>query len=167
MTSKPIDTLVALAATRPEGIWPEQLELAPFHRLLAAVAPAAREVQELPLAQRLRDEVAAVLLADDDEAACRVLNALILEHEIVPTVTPDGISHRSLRNDVSAQVWAQLIGELMSAVASGVRARVRRCTSEPCITPFVDSTAGGREYCCARCATRSRVRRHRAAQADR
>lgn len=157
-----LQALVDLAATRPEGQWPEQLDLNRFHQELREAAPASHAVTDVSVARKIRDDVAAILLDGSDSEAYAALNGLVTEHEVMPMVSATGMHYRSARADVVSSVWAQIAGPILVAVASGVRDRVRRCASSPCITPFLDSPHGGREYCCGRCATRARVRRHRA-----
>ncbi|PPF87251.1 hypothetical protein C5E07_18850 [Pseudoclavibacter sp. RFBJ3] len=165
MHDDPIRSLVDLAATRPEGEWPEQLDMARFHRVLADVAPVSRDLQDLEAARSVRDRLASILLDGSDAEAYRILNGVVTEHAVMPFVDASGVQYRSGRSDAVSSLWAQVAGPLLLALASGVRGRTKRCASAPCVTPFIDSSGGGREYCCARCATRARVRRHRAERA--
>lgn len=160
-----IQPLLDLAATRPEGEWPEQLDLDRFNRAIASMAPASRDVSDIADAVLVRDRVASILLDGSDADAYAILNTVVTDHAVKPAIDSSGVHYLSGRPDALSSLWAQLAGPLLFAVASGVRGRTKRCASAPCITPFIDASGGGREYCCARCATRERVRRHRAGRA--
>ncbi|MET2010187.1 CGNR zinc finger domain-containing protein [Microbacterium chocolatum] len=162
MSDRRITPLVALAATRPEAPWPEELDLDRFRALLLETAPSAVDVRDISDARSLRDTVAALLLDGSDAGAFALANETMAQHGVTPVVDGSGIRYRSSRTDTVSAVWAEIAGPLLAALAAGVRGRVRRCASDPCVTPFIDTAQGGREYCCARCATRARVRRHRA-----
>ena len=155
--------LMNLVATRAEGGWPDQLDVERFSRALADIAPSSRDVDDLSLARSLRDRLAMVLLDGSDAQAQALVNDMTLTHALRPHLDASGIRYRSDRTDALSSVWAEIAGILLPALASGVRSRIKRCRSTPCITAFVDSPGGTREYCCARCATRARVRRHRSA----
>lgn len=157
-----IEALVKVASTRPEGEWPEELDLETFHCFLADTAPASATVTDLEAARNTRDLLATVLLDGSDAEARATLNLVAVTHVLVPRTDGDGFHFVSLRGDAEGTFWAQIIGDVMHAVNEGCRSRIGRCTSAPCITPFLDtSTAGAREFCSTRCATRARVRRHR------
>lgn len=165
MPTAALQSLLALAATRPEGAWPDQLDLDVFHRTLGTVSPAALRVDDVEVARRVRDTAGRVLLDADDDASIDALDEIASTHALVPTLRQGQgqVSFRTLRGSPDGAVWADVIGELMAGVAEGARAQVRRCSSAPCTTPFFDTTpAGTKAFCCDRCATRARVRKHRA-----
>lgn len=157
-----VTALLAVAATRPEGPWPDQLELTEFRRRLSATSPAARRADERT-AREVRDVLGAVLLDGSDDDALAVLDGLARDHRVTPSVDRAGVRFTSHASDPAGAVWADVLVPLMEAVADGCRRRIRRCSGAPCVTPFLDTSPGGtRAYCCDRCATRDRVRRHRA-----
>ncbi|WP_430593241.1 CGNR zinc finger domain-containing protein [Humidisolicoccus flavus] len=163
MEKNALAAMIALSATRPEGVWPEQLDLTAFGTIIGEFSPAARRITRLADAREIRDAIAGILLDQTDEHAAAQLDRLVSEHAIVPTVAAQSIGFRSLRSDPRSLVWSELLPPLMTAVATGRRHDIRRCASAPCITPFLAASAEtAREYCCVRCATRDRVRRHRA-----
>ncbi|MFS0713881.1 CGNR zinc finger domain-containing protein [Microbacterium sp. 2P01SA-2] len=162
-----IRPLVELAATRPEGEWPEQLDLDRFHRILGEMAPASRDVRDVGTARQVRDTIGAILLDGTDTHAYAILNRVMADRAVTPSVDQAGLRYRSKHADAVSALWAQMAEPLLSGVVSGVRGRTKRCASAPCVTPFINSQGGGQEYCCARCATRARVRRHRAERANR
>ncbi|MCC9145589.1 MULTISPECIES: CGNR zinc finger domain-containing protein [unclassified Arthrobacter] len=157
-----IEALVKVARTRAEGQWPEQLDLDVFHRLLEAPVPAAVMVDDVAVARHIRDVVAAVLVDGTDAEARSTLNSVAETYAIVPRTDENGLYFLSLSGIAEGALWAQILADLMQAVSEGCRDRIGRCVSAPCIAPFLDtSTAGVREFCSTRCATRARVRRHR------
>lgn len=157
-----IEALVKVASTRAEGPWPEQLDLDVFHRFLSGPAPAAAFVDDVAVARHARDLLAAVLVDGTGAEARSILNGVAATYGIVPWIDENGFRFLSLGGTAEGAFWAEILPDLMQAVSEGCRARISRCESEPCITPFLDtSTAGVREFCSGRCATRARVRRHR------
>ncbi|MCQ1953197.1 CGNR zinc finger domain-containing protein [Arthrobacter sp. zg-Y238] len=157
-----IGALVKVASTRAEGQWPEQLDLDVFHRFLRDPAPAAALIDDVAVARHARDLLAAVLVDGTDAEARSALNSVAATYAVVPRIDGNGPYFLSLSGTAEGAFWAQILADLMQAVSEGCRARVGRCVSAPCIMPFLDtSTAGVREFCSVRCATRARVRRHR------
>ncbi|WHP17877.1 CGNR zinc finger domain-containing protein [Cellulomonas sp. ES6] len=158
-----VSALLAVAATRPEGPWPDQLDVDAFRSLLSPVAPTAARLVDDGAARAVRDVLGAVLLDGTDDDALSLLDGLARTHRITPSADRSGVRFTSLGADPAGPVWAEVLVPLMEAVAGGCRRRIRRCASDPCTTPFLDGSPGGtRTFCCDRCATRDRVRRHRA-----
>lgn len=154
--------LLAVSATRPEGDWPEQLDLTVFARLLEDISPAASRLEDVEDARRIRDDMAAVLLDGSQASALAHLNHIAEKHALVPWASEGKLGLRSMTPTSTGAVWSEILFELMIAVSEGCRSSIRRCESDPCITPFLAvRETSTRNYCCTRCATRDRVRRHR------
>ncbi|MFG1710643.1 CGNR zinc finger domain-containing protein [Nonomuraea sp. M3C6] len=117
-----------------------------------------------PELRGLRDELAAVFdAADDERAAVELLNALLVRYPVRPQLTDhDGRGwHLHLAEDSAASA----VMGLAAVVAELGVDRLGRCRDPRCERAFLDtSTNRSRRYCSARCASRANVAAFRARQ---
>lgn len=155
------EVLLAFLDTRPEEGFPDHLvdldDLRTF-------APEAR-VRDVARARTLRDELAQTLLAPSVTTISEGLTAICGKYQVTPTfVHPDdGLQWRIKDVGALTGLFTSLIAEAIALWGDGSIRRIRVCASSSCIVPFIDtSRRQDRMYCGPRCATRERVRKHRA-----
>ncbi|MEQ4725163.1 CGNR zinc finger domain-containing protein [Nonomuraea sp. B19D2] len=119
-----------------------------------------------PELRGLRDELAAVFdAADDEPAAVERLNALLVRYPVRPQLTDhDGRGwHLHLADDDAA---GAVMG-LAAVVAELGVDRLGRCQEPRCRRAFLDTSSNrSRRYCSPRCASRANVAAFRARQRD-
>ncbi|MEV1167726.1 CGNR zinc finger domain-containing protein [Nonomuraea sp. NPDC049784] len=117
-----------------------------------------------PELRGLRDELAAVFdAADDEQAAVERLNALLVRYPVHPQLTDhDGRGwHLHLAEDNAASA----VMGLAAVVAELGVDRLGRCQEPRCRQAFLDTSSNrSRRYCSPRCASRANVAAFRARQ---
>lgn len=110
-----------------------------------------------------------VLAAVDRDAAASGLNELLAAHAAVPRLERHGGWDWHLHVDGGADAgWARWLGAsgalaLARLLTEGTELPWGICDASPCERAFVhDGRGGRRRFCSSACATRTRVRRHRA-----
>lgn len=150
--------LLAFVDTRPEPGFADELTAVDQLRTFAPDATTA----DLDFARTLRDDLARCLLTSSG-----AIDDLCMRLEVRPSFTAP---HR-MRWTVTAPerlraLTTRLVTALIELWTTGDIEHARVCAADNCIVPFVDtSPTQKREFCSPKCATRTRVRRHRARQA--
>jgi|SRR5829696_17137 len=110
----------------------------------------------------------AVLTTTDRDQAAGALNVLLARHGAVPQLVRHEGWDWHVHVDRVDDSWSNWLAS-SSAMALALRLASRPgvpwgvCADEACGRAFLDDGhGGGRRHCSARCATRQRVRRHRA-----
>lgn len=130
------------------------------------VSGVAAELDALTeVARRLR----AVLAEDDRDRAALRLNALLADHATVPQLARHGGWDWHVHADGGADApWATWFGAsaalaLAELLCDHAELPWGICESPPCERAYTHDGRGARRRCCSTaCATRARVRRHRA-----
>lgn len=166
MDSSPTDRaarelLLAFLDTRPEEGFPDHLANLDDLRTFAPEA----QVRDLAPAQALRDELAQTLLHSSVATIAEGLTAICEKYRATPAFErlADGVQWRIRDVGALTGLFTSLIAEAIALWDDGSIQRIRVCESSSCIVPFIDtSRRQDRMYCSPRCATRERVRKHRA-----
>ena len=113
-------------------------------------------------------ELRAVLELTDRDRAAAALNVLLARHGAVPQLVRHEGWDWHVHVDRVEDTWSNWLGS-SAAMALALRLAARPgvpwgvCADEACGRAFLDDGHGGeRRHCSSRCATRQRVRRHRA-----
>jgi hypothetical protein len=113
-------------------------------------------------------ELRAVLHLSDRDQAAAALNALLARHGAVPQLVRHEGWDWHVHVDRIDDTWTNWLGS-SGAMALALRLAARPgvpwgiCADDACGRAFLDDGHGGaRRHCSTRCATRQRVRRHRA-----
>ncbi|GAA3232667.1 CGNR zinc finger domain-containing protein [Nonomuraea helvata] len=117
-----------------------------------------------PELRELRDELAAVFdAAEDEQAAVERLNALLVRYPVRPQLTDhDG---RGWHLHLAEQDAAGAVMGLAAVVAELGVDRLGRCQEPRCRQAFLDTSSNrSRRYCSPRCASRANVAAFRARQ---
>ncbi|MEV0144087.1 MULTISPECIES: CGNR zinc finger domain-containing protein [unclassified Nonomuraea] len=118
-----------------------------------------------PALRELRDELAAVFAAEDEETVVALLNALLALHPVRPQLTAHDGSHWHLHlaDDPAGNPAAGAVMGLAAVVAEHGAQRLGRCQDPRCGRAFLDTSSNrSRRYCSARCASRANVAAYRA-----
>lgn len=150
--------LLAFVDSRPEPGFADELTTLDQ---LRAFEPEAHG-DTLSMAREVRDDLAAILLGPRDEAALRC-TAMCDRLGVRPEVAGVGaVGWKVTRGGSLAPLLTRLVTATLELWSSGTLDSVHVCASAACIVPFVDhSPRGNRRFCSTRCATRTRVQRHR------
>jgi predicted RNA-binding Zn ribbon-like protein len=126
----------------------------------------AESSQLATVVAKLRDVLA---MTDRDQAAA-ALNVLLARHGAVPQLVRHEGWDWHVHVDRIDDSWSNWLGS-SAAMALALRLAARPgvpwgiCADEACGRAFLDDgQGGGRRHCSSRCATRQRVRRHRASR---
>ena len=156
---------LALIRTRPLAHWPEEMrDWDDLARILADTpfSGYGGTQADVEAVRSLRDRLVPSLQPQSEQEASLVLNALVDDYDLKPRLFGREVRYQGRDVQLATRLAAQIVPALMEAHVSGLIGRIGICQDAHCDTAFLDlSRKGGRQYCCSRCATRSRVARHR------
>lgn len=160
-----VQLALALIRTRPLAQWPEELcDWDDLARILADTPLSGHggTQADVDAVCALRDSLVPALQPPSEQEASMALNALVDDYDLKPRLVGRELRYQGRDLQLATRLAAQIVPALMAAHASGLIGRVGICQDAHCDTAFLDlSRKGGRQYCCPRCATRSRVARYR------
>ena len=160
-----VQLALALIRTRPLAHWPEELcDWDDLARILADTPLSGHggTQADVEAVRALRDWLVPALQPQSEQEASMALNALVDDHDLKPRLIGRVVQHQGRDTQLATRLAGQIVPALMEAHVSGLIGRIGICQDAHCDTAFLDlSRKGGRQYCCPRCATRSRVARYR------
>ena len=174
-TQHALMTVVDLVNSRESGSRPDCLadldDLTAFVERRAVSEPGALGDSDLAAVRRLRDRLRAIVLADDDAEAVRLVNDLVADGRTTPRLTDhDGWPLHMHYYAPGARLAEHLAADcgmaLAFVIAAGERQRLAVCAAPDCDRVLVDlSRNRSKRYCDSRtCGNRLHVAAYRARQ---
>ncbi|HET9944627.1 MAG TPA: CGNR zinc finger domain-containing protein [Actinomycetes bacterium] len=174
-TQHALMTVVDLVNSRESGSRPDCLadldDLTAFVERRAVSEAGALGESDLAAVRRLRDRLRAIVLADDDAEAVRLVNDLVADGRTTPRLTDhDGWPLHMHYYAPGARLAEHLAADcgmaLAFVIAAGERQRLAVCAAPDCDRVLVDlSRNRSKRYCDSRtCGNRLHVAAYRARQ---
>jgi predicted RNA-binding Zn ribbon-like protein len=174
-TQHALMTVVDLVNSRESGSRPDRMadldDLTAFVERREVSDTGALGESDLAAVRRLRDRLRAIVLADDDAEAVRLVNDLVADGRTTPRLTDhDGWPLHMHYYAPGARVAEHLAADcgmaLAFVVAAGERQRLAVCAAPDCDRVLVDlSRNRSKRYCDSRtCGNRLHVAAYRARQ---